>query len=103
MMPRLPTDPASRAQRKADLLLASALLREQSALAIDDLGGRADGWVRRVQAWRAALSHPAVLAAAGAGTDFFAASGGGGRGRLWRGLRWGWLLWRLWRGRSSGR
>lgn len=92
-MTRTPTGPERRARRKADLLLASALLREQSALAVDDLGGRADGWARRVQAWRAALSHPVVLAAAGAGAAFFA--GSGRSGRLWRGLRWTWLLWKL--------
>jgi len=91
----IPADRAQRAERKADLLLASALLRDQAALAVDDLGGRADGWTRRLLAWRALLSHPAVLAAAGGGAAFFAAGGPAWRGRLWRGLRWAWRLWRV--------
>ena len=37
MIPRIPTDPALRARRKADLLLASGLLRFQEA-AIRRLG-----------------------------------------------------------------
>lgn len=96
MIPRIPADPALRAQRKADLLLASELLRGQSALAVDDLGQRADGWVRRILAWRDLLSHPAVLAAIGSGAAFFASAGQDKRRTFWRGLRWAWLAWRAW-------
>lgn len=99
MIPRIPADPAQRAERKANLLLASGLLRGQAALAVDDLGQRADGWVRRVVAWRDLLTNPIVLAAAGAGATFFAASGRQGRGKLGRGMRLAWLAWRLWTAR----
>lgn len=99
MISRIPVSPQQRAERKANLLLASALLRGQATLAVDDLGGRADVWVRRVQAWRAVLSNPIVLAVAGGGAAFFATSGQRGRSRLWRGLRWGWLAWRIWQRR----
>ncbi len=103
MIPRIPLDPALRARRKADLLLASELLRGQSALAVDDLGQRADGWVRRVLAWRDLLSSPVVLAAVGGGAAFFASARPQGRGKLWRGLRWAWLAWRVWSGRNNRR
>lgn len=99
MIPRIPADPALRDRRKADLLLASGLLRGQAHLAVDDLGQRADGWVSRVLAWRDLLTNPVVLTAASAGAAFFAASGQRGRGRLWRGMRWAWLAWRLWTAR----
>ncbi|HEY8876303.1 MAG TPA: hypothetical protein VIN03_01995 [Roseateles sp.] len=95
MIPRIPADPALRAQRKADLLLASGLLRGQAALAVDDLGGRADGWVSRILAWRNLLSNPIVVAAAGLGATLFAGAGQERRGKLWRGLRWAWLAWRV--------
>lgn len=96
MIPHIPADPAQRAERKANLLLASEVLRGQAALAVDDVGQRADGWVRRILGWRDVLAHPAVLAAAGSGAAFFAASGRQGRSKLWRGLRWAWLAWRVW-------
>jgi len=96
MIPRIPTDPAQRSRRKADLLLASGLLRGQAALAVDDIGQRADGWARRVIAWRDLLSSPIVQAAAGIGAGLFAASGSKRRGTLWSGLRWAWLAWRMW-------
>lgn len=95
MIPRIPTDPALRTRRKQDLLLASALMREQTQASVDDLGDRADGLVHRVLAVRVWLSQPAVLAAASAGAAFFATAGRQGRGRLWRGLRWAWLAWRV--------
>lgn len=101
MIPRIPDDPAARAERKANLLLASELLRGQAALAVDDLGGRADGLVVRAMAWRNLLSNPVVLAAAGGGAAFFAAGGEKLRGRVWRGLRWAWLAWRLWGRRQA--
>ena len=99
MIPRIPTDPVLRSRRKADLLLASGLLRGQAGLAVDDLGRRADGWVVRLLAWRDLLSDPVVLAVAGGGAAFFAASGQRGRGRFWRGLRWAWLAWKVWQRR----
>lgn len=99
MIPRIPTDPRLRAERKADLLMASELLRGQAQSAVDDLGGRADGLVRRVLVVRGWLSDPVVLAAASSGAAFFAAAGQKQRGRLWRGLRWAWLAWRVLRKR----
>ena len=99
MIPTIPADPALRAERKANLLLASELLRGQATLAVDDIGQRADVWVVRVLSWRDVLSNPIVLAAAGSGAAFFAASGQRGRSKLWRGLRWGWLAWRIWQRR----
>lgn len=95
MIPRIPTDPVARAERKANLLLASEVMRGQAALAVDDLGSRADRWAVRVRAWRHLLSNPVVLATAGGGAAFFAASGPRGRSRFWRGLRWAWLAWRV--------
>ncbi|MBV8033951.1 hypothetical protein [Roseateles sp.] len=97
MIPRIPADPARRAERKADLLLASEVLRGQAALAVDDLGGRADGWALRLLAWRNLLSNPLLLAVAGGAATLFAGAGKRYRGRLWRGLRWAWLAWRVWR------
>ena len=99
MIPRIPADPAARAERKANLLLASEVMRGQATLAVDDLGQRADGLVVRVKAWQRLLSNPAVLAAAGGGAAFFAVGGGPLRSRLWRGLRWAWLAWRVMRRR----
>lgn len=96
MTPRIPADPAQRAERKANLLLASAVLRGQAVLAVDDLGDRADGVARRVLTVREWLSHPAVVAALGGGAAFFAAAGPRRRGQLWRGLRWAWLAWQTW-------
>jgi hypothetical protein len=96
MRPRIPADPMQRSQRKADLLMASALIRRQVVLATDDLGERADGWVRRWRAWRDLLTSPAVQLAAGLGAGLFAAVGAKRRGALWRGLRWAWLAWRVW-------
>jgi hypothetical protein len=103
MIPRIPHDPRLRAERKADLLLASGLLRGQAQLAVDDLGQRADGWVRRVLTLRDWLSNPIVLAAAGSGAAFLATAGQRRRGQVWRGLRWAWLAWQVWRRRSTAR
>ena len=101
MIPRIPADPAQRAERKANLLLASELLRGQAALSVDVVGQRADGWVRRVMSWRDLLANPIVLAVAGSGAAMFAGAGAQKRGKLTRGLRWAWLAWRLWSGRSK--
>jgi len=95
MIPRIPSDPRLRAERKANLLLASELLRGQTQTAVDDLGERADGLVNRVLTVRDWLSNPAVLAAASGGAAFFAAAGSKRRGRLMGALRWAWLAWRM--------
>jgi hypothetical protein len=95
MIPRIPDDPAARAERKANLLLASEVMRGQAVLAVQDLGSRADRWAVRIRAWRQVLSNPAVLAAVGGGAAFYAASGPQRRSRFWRGLRWAWLAWRV--------
>lgn len=95
MIPRIPQDPYLRAERKANLLLASELLRGQVQRDVNDLGERGDGLVNRALAVRDWLSRPSVLAAAGGGAAFFAAIGGRRRRSIWRGLRWAWLAWRL--------
>lgn len=99
MIPRIPSDPRLRAERKANLLLASELLRGQAQIAVDDLGERADGLVNRVLTVREWLSNPAVLAAATGGAAFFAAAGSKRRGKLMGALRWAWLAWRMLRWR----
>ncbi|MFG6430240.1 hypothetical protein [Roseateles sp. LYH14W] len=99
MIPRIPQDPQQRAERKANLLLASELLRGQVQRDVNDLGERGDGLVNRVLTVRGWLSDPTVLAVAGGGAAFFAAAGQKRRGQFWRGLRWAWLAWRLLRRR----
>ncbi|MDR7270832.1 hypothetical protein J2X20_003490 [Pelomonas saccharophila] len=96
MIPRIPTDPVQRAERKANLLLASELMRGQAALSVDDVGQRADGWVRRILSWRDLLTNPVILAAASGGAALFAGAGADRRGKLWRGLRWAWLAYKVW-------
>jgi hypothetical protein len=96
MIPRIPDDPALRAQRKANLLLASELMRGQAALCVDDLGQRADGWVVRILVWRNLLTSPVVLATASGAAALFAGAGRERRGKLWRGLRWAWLAYKVW-------
>jgi hypothetical protein len=99
MIPRIPTDPARRARRKADLLLASAVMRGELMLDVQDVGGRADVWGRRWQWLKGWMSDPLVLAVAGGGAAFMAASGRRRRGQLWRAGRWVWMAWRIWRRR----
>ncbi|MGM9482220.1 hypothetical protein ACS5PN_13610 [Roseateles sp. NT4] len=101
MIPRIPDDPALRAQRKANLLLASEVMRGQAALSVDDIGKRADGWVVRILAWRDLLASPVVLATASGAAALFAGAGRDRRGKLWRGLRWAWLAYKVW-GRRKG-
>lgn len=96
MIPRIPEDPVRRAQRKADLLMASQLLRGQAVLAVDDLGGRADHWGRRWLWLQAQLADPWVRTAGALGAAFMAGSGRR-RGRWMQALRWGLLAWRVWR------
>ena len=98
MIPPLPADPARRAARKQDLLLASALLRGQAVAAVDDLGERADVWARRWLWLQAQLGDPWVRAASAVGAAFLAGSGPG-RSRWMRLLRWGLVAWRMWRRR----
>lgn len=95
MIPRIPQDPQQRAERKANLVLASQLLRGQAQRDVNALGQRADGVVNRALAVRDWLSDPVVLAAASSGAAFFAAAGQKRRGQFWRGLRWAWLVWRV--------
>ncbi len=92
---RVPTDPAARARRKAELLLASGVLRGQAGQALGDLGERADLWGGRWLWLRTQLSDPWVRAAGVAGAAFMASSGRR-RAGLWRLARWGMLAWRLW-------
>jgi len=99
MIPRIPQDPHLRAERKANLLLASELLRGQVQRDVNDLGQRGDGLVNRVLTVRSWLSDPTVLAAVGGGAAFFAVAGQKRRGQFWRGLRWAWLAWRVLRRR----
>jgi hypothetical protein len=99
MIPRIPQDPVLRSERKANLLLVSELLRGQAQRDVDDLGQRADGLVNQALVVRDWLTDPVVLAAASSGAAFFAAAGHKKRGQLWRGLRWAWLAWRVWRKR----
>jgi hypothetical protein len=99
MIPRIPQDPDLRVERKANLLLASELLRGQMLRDVNDLGRRGDGVVNRVLKVRDWLSDPVVLAAASSGAAFFAAAGKKRRGQFWRGLRWAWLAWRVLRRR----
>jgi hypothetical protein len=97
VIPRLPVDRARRAERKADLLLASQLLRGQAVLAVDDIGERADVWGRRWQAVRGWLADPVVLATGSAAAAFMAGASGGQRGPLIRGVRLALLAWRAWK------
>jgi hypothetical protein len=99
MIPRIPDDPALRSERKANLLLASELLRGQVQRDVDDLGERADGVVYRARTVRDWVSNPVVLAAASSGAAFFAAAGQKRRGKLMGALRWAWLAWRVLRKR----
>lgn len=96
MMPPIPQDPAQRAERKENLLMASALLRVQMQQDLQVLGEQADRVARPVMVVKRWLSDPLVLAAVSSGTAFFAASR---RGRALGLLRWAWLAWRAWQRR----
>lgn len=90
------TATAARAQRKQDLLLASAAVRTQALADASALAGRADAVATRLLQVRAVLAHPAVpLAAAMLGTGVARLLLRSGRRRPW--LRWAWLAWRAWR------
>ena len=81
--------------RKEDLLLASQLARGQVLAAVAELGEGADAVADRVQQLRRWLSSPWVLAAGAAGALVLGVALR--RVRALSVLRWGWLLWRLWR------
>ena len=102
MIPSIPHDPLARAERKANLLLASQLLRGQARRDVDELSQRADSLVSRVLTARDWLTDPVLLAAVSGGAAFFAAAGQKKRSQLWRGLRWAWLAWRVWRRHRAG-
>ena len=87
---------AQREQRTQDLLLASALLRQQAAGDLHLLATQADQVGRRWIAVRAWLQGPAWrtgVGAAGALTVVLALR----RLRWMRLARWAWLGWRAWR------
>ncbi len=86
--------PAQRSRRKQDLLLASALARNQALVAIGQIGQRVDlvvGSYRQVRAW---MSVPAVSTATGVAASV-AALLALRRVRSFRLLRWGVLSWRV--------
>lgn len=97
MIRHLPATPAARAQRKADLLLASALLRGQAVLAVDDLGERADLWGRRWQRLRGWWADPLLRAVGSAAAGVFVAGAGRRAGSWRRALRIALVAWRVWR------
>lgn len=99
MIPKLPTDPLRRAERKADLLLASQLVRNQIVLNAEDIGERADVWGRRWLWLKGWMSDPMVLAVAGGGAAFFATSGKRRRSQVWRSARWVWMAWKMYQRR----
>ena len=86
-----------RSQRKQDLLLASQLARGQAVGAFNELAGRADAVVHRVQQLRAWFSSPLVWMAGSALGTVALRAGLRRRGRTLRLVRWGWLAWRVWR------
>ncbi|PZP27892.1 MAG: hypothetical protein DI603_20565 [Roseateles depolymerans] len=96
MIRKPPANPAERAQRKADLLMASQLLRLQADVALDQVGQQADRWALRWQALRGWVADARVVSAAVATAGLWVGAGSR-RGQLLRGLRWCWVAWRGWR------
>lgn len=84
-----------REQRKQDLLLASALLRQQVGSDLGRLAARADGLAGRYLALRDGLATPLRRGAAAAGVVVLALSLR--RLRWGRLARWTWLAWRTWK------
>lgn len=83
-----------RERRKQDLLLASAMAREQAAAAISDLELRADHLVAQVGAVRHLFQRPSVRLAGGLAALLLGRSvSRSGPARL---LRWAMLGWRAW-------
>lgn len=88
--------PAQRSRRKQDLLLASALARNQAMVAINQISQQADvvvGSYRQVRAW---MSVPQVGTAASVAASVVALLALR-HVRSFRLLRWGLLAWRVWR------
>lgn len=96
MIRKPPADPVERAQRKADLLLASQLLRLQADVALDQVGQQADRWALRWQMLRGWMGDLRVASAAVAAAGLWVGAGSRRAGLL-RGLRWCWMAWRGWR------
>lgn len=83
-----------RERRKQDLLLASALAREQAAAALDDLESRANHLAAQVGAVRHLLQRPSVRLAGGLAALLLGRSlGRSGPARLLRWVLWGWRTW----------
>jgi hypothetical protein len=99
MMGRSP-DRAQQRRRKQDLLLASKLARAQVIGSFDEVAGRADAVIGRIEAIRRWLSNP-LLWMAGSAAGVIVLGAALRRERAVRAvtvaLRWGWLGWRLWR------
>jgi hypothetical protein len=96
-------NPAQRAARQHDLLLAADVLRREVDASLTSLQPAAEPalhglaiglWLRRHHAKSGALAAALAVAAGGA-------AGGSGIGRFAlrhrRGLRRAWIVWRLWR------
>lgn len=88
--------PAQRARRKQDLLLASALARNQAMVAINQISRQADvvvGSYRQVRAWMA-VPQVGTVASVGASVAALLALR---HVRIFRLVRWGFLAWRVWK------
>ena len=96
MTSRLPLTPAERSRRKHDLLLASALARDQAMVAIDQISHRADrlvGGYRQLRAWMSVPKVGTVASVAASVAALMALR----HVRTFRLLRWGMLSWRVWK------
>jgi len=96
MTSRRPPTPAERSRRKHDLLLASALARQQAMVAIDQISRRADwlvGGYRQLRAWVAVPQVGTVASLAASVAALMALR----HVRTFRLLRWGMLSWRAWK------
>jgi hypothetical protein len=82
-------------QRKQNLLLASQLARGQVVGAFTEVAHQADSVAHRMAQIRHWLSNPWVWAAGSTAATF--ALTRARQLRPVRMLRWGWLVWRLWR------
>ena len=96
MTSRLPLTLAERLRRKHDLLLASALARDQAVVAIDQISHRADrlvGGYRQLRAWMSVPKVGTVASVAASVAALMALR----HVRSFRLLRWGMLSWRAWK------
>ena len=83
-----------RARRKQDLLLASAVARQQAAVAVGQISPRVDAGVNLYVRWRKWTHSPALVplaAVLGAGGTLLAVR----KGRALALLRWGLIAWKL--------